>query len=148
VSGYPDLEALWLSRVRDVPGYDANNTSRGKFGILNNGKSDTYVIVMPGEHNREMISFKTQLNTWQTIIEVYQKYRDDGDTLTTLQTAVNTILSYLDPRRVLGDTGGTVRKGRVVSIRPIVRYPMDKPDWLIAALVGQVDEEETITFSE
>jgi len=106
------------------------------------------VIVMPGEHNREMISFKTQLNTWQTIIEVYQKYRDDGDTLTTLQTAVNTILSYLDPRRVLGDTGGTVRKGRVVSIRPIVRYPMDKPDWLIAALVGQVDEEETITFSE
>lgn len=148
MSGYGDVEALWLTRIRAISGYDGTNTSRGDFKILNSGKSNQYVVIMPGAHSRQMISLSTRLETWQTVMEVYERYKDDGTTLTALETQVNTIVDAIDQYRILGDTGGTVRKGEIVEIREVVRFPPNGPEWLIAAIVGQTDEEKSITFAE
>lgn len=150
MSGYGTVEALWLERVRAISGgvYDEQNSSRGNWGILNSGKAERYVILKPGAHDRQMVSFKTRQETWQTVIEVWQKYRDDGTTLTTLETAVNTIIDSIDAYPRLGQTGTTVRKGEIVAIREVIQSPPDAPSWLMCALIGQTDEEKIITFAE
>lgn len=148
MSGYSDIESYWLTRVRAVTGYDESNTSRGKWSILNSGASERYVIVKPGPRDRQMIALNTRLETSQTIIEVWQKYRDDGDTLTTLQTAVDALLVALDPYPRLGGLGSTVRKGEIVSVREAMQVPADAPQWLKIDLIGQTDEESTISYQE
>ena len=148
MSGYGDVEALWLARIRAISGYDADNTSRGDWGILNHGAAARYVILKPGDHTREMVSFSTRLETWQTVIEVWQRYKDDGQSLTDLETAVNTILDSVDQYPRLGDTGGTVRLGEVTAVREVVQVPADAPKWIMAALVGTVHEEKAISYQE
>lgn len=146
MSGYSDIESYWLARVRAVTGYDKSNTSRGKWGILNSGASERYVIIKPGPRDRQMIALNTRLETSQTVIEVWQKYRDDGDTLTTLQTAVDTLLDTLDQYPRLGGLGATIRKGEIISVREAMQVPADAPQWLKIDLIGQTDEEKTISF--
>lgn len=148
MSGYSDIEALWLARVRAISGYDENNTSRAKWGILNNGMSDTYVIIKPGTRERQMVAYTMRLETSQTVIEVWQKYRDDGDTVTTLQTAVDELLAGLDPYPRLGGLGSTVRKGEIIAVREAMQVPADAPKWLKIDLIGQTDEESTISYQE
>ena len=150
MSGYSDVEALWLERVRALSGYNGNNTSRGNWGILNNGKSDRYVILKPGAHLREMNALGgSRLETYQTVLEVHQKYRDDGTTLTTLEAAVNTLIDSLDEYPRLNQTGTTVRKGEIIEVREVLGYPDPQaPSWLVCELVGQTDEEKAITIKD
>lgn len=150
MSGYPDIEALWLERMRAISGYDTNNTSRGNWGIVNNGKSDRYVVLKPGTHSRTMNSIGGgRLETYRTILEVHQKYRDDGTTLTTLETAVNTLIDSLDTYPRLGETGNSVQKGEIVEVREVLGYPDPQaPSWLVCELVGETSEEKTITFQD
>lgn len=148
MSGYGDIEALWLARIRAMSGYDTSNTSRGNWGVLNAGKAPRYVILKPGEHQREMIAFNTRQETWQTVIEVWQRYKDDGDSLTDLETAVNAIVDAIDQYPRLGDTGGTVRLGEITAVREVIQSPADGPAWLMAALVGVTHEEKTISYAE
>lgn len=148
MSGYGDIEALWLTRIRAISGYDSTNTSRGRWGILNSGKATRYVILKPGEHAREMLSFTTRLETWQTVIEVWQQYKDDGDSLTELETAVNAIMDAIDRYPRLGDAGGTVQLGQITAVREVVQIPADAPAWMMAALIGVVNEEKTISYQE
>lgn len=148
MSGYGDTEALWLTRVRAVTGFSAANTSRGNYKILNNGTSEVYVVLKPGEHAREMASLKNRLNIWQTIIEIHQKYRDDGSSLTDLQANYDTLLTSLDEYPRMGDTGNTVRKAEVTVVAEVLQSPADAPSWLIAKIIGTVDEEIPINFQE
>ncbi len=148
MSGYSDVEALWLTRIRAISGYDENNTSRGDWRILDNGKASVYVILKPGSHTREMLTFKNRQNVWQTIIEVWQKYRDDGSTLTNLEANYNTLLSNLDQYPRLGDTGNTVQQGQVTAVNEVTQNPADAPQWLVATMIGTVNEEITISFQE
>jgi len=148
MSGYGDIEALWLARIRAINGYDTTNTSRGDWGMLSRGTAPRYVILKPGEHAREMVSFRTREETWQTVIEVWQRLKDDGSTLTELETAVNAILDAVDQYPRLEDTGNTVRQGQITAVREVVQIPADEPAWLMAALVGVVHEEKTISYQE
>ena len=148
MSGYSDIEALWLTRVRAVAGFDANNTSRGDWNILNSGASEVYVILKPGSHSRDMLTWRNRQNVWQTIIEMWQLYRNDGTTLTTLEANYNTLLAALDQYPRLGDTGNTVQQGQVTAVNEVVQSPPDAPQWLVAQLIGTVNEEITINFQE
>lgn len=149
MSGYSDIEALWLARVRAISGYSDSNTSRGKWGILNSGASERYVIVKPGSRDRQMNSIGGgRLETSQTVIEVWQKYRDDGDTLTTLQTAVDTLLDALDRYPRLGGLGSTIRQGEIAAVREVMQIPADAPQWLKVELIGETDEETVINYQE
>lgn len=101
-------EALVLTQLQAVTGFSSTNTSRGKWGILNSGKSDNYGIVKPGAFSRTEIAMSANLTNWQTIIQVWQRYKDDGVTLTDLETLTDAVISRFDQYRKLGDTTGAI----------------------------------------
>lgn len=105
---YAAGEALVLTQLQAVTGFSSNNTSRGKWGILNSGKDDNYGIIKPGAFSREQVAMTTNLTSWQTIIQVWQRYKDDGTTLTNLETHTDNILTRFDQYRKLADTTGTI----------------------------------------
>lgn len=145
---YGDVEELWLKRLQAGAYFDNGNSSRGRWGILNKGRSPHYAVLKPGEHSRQMITFSMRQNNWQTIIQVFYKYTDDGDSLTGLQKVVDNILTDIDKWPHLNDDGGTVVDAEIVSVREVIQSPADAPSWLYVELVGQTDEQEVVTFSE
>ena len=110
---YPEVEALVLTKLRRVTGFTGTtstteNTSRGKWGLLNSGNADHYGIIKPGEFERSQGAMSMNISRYQTIIQVWMRYTDDGTTLTSLETHVKNIIAYFDQWRKLGDSTGTV----------------------------------------
>lgn len=101
-------EALVLTQLQAVDGFNDKNTSRGKWGILNSGLNDHYGIVKPGAFTREQAAMSANITTYQTIIQVWQRYKDDGDTLTDLESNVDLIIARFDQYRKLADTTNTL----------------------------------------
>ena len=96
--GYSDGEALILTRVRNCSSFDADNTSRGNWLILNAGKGSggTYAVLRPGEYDpRDWLTFSQDLIRWTTYIEVWQRYKDDTDTRSDLESAISEIITEL-----------------------------------------------------
>lgn len=108
MGNYADGEALVLTQLQAVTGFNDKNTSRGKWGILNSGLNDHYGIVKPGTFTREQAAMSANMTTYQTIIQVWQRYKDDGDTLTDLEANVDLIIVRFDQYRKLVDTTNTV----------------------------------------
>jgi len=148
MSGYKDGEALWLTRIQAIDGFTSANTSRGKWGILNSGENSTYVILKPGAWAREMIGLSQRLDTYQTVIQVWQRYIDDGASMTTLEGTVDTILTALDEYRLIGDTGNTIQDAQIVEVREMVQTPAEAPAWIYTELIGEWREETTVNFQE
>ena len=107
---YADGEALALTQIQAVSGFAASigNTSRGKYGILNTGKAAVYAILRPGGFQRMWMAPKCVHTDNSTIVEVWQRYKDDGTTLTDLEANVQLILARLDLYRHMGDTQNKV----------------------------------------
>jgi hypothetical protein len=148
---YAAGEALWLTRLRAMSNFDSGNSARGRWGIRNSGKSDHYAILKPGVHNREWLSITVRWDHYQTIIQLWQRYVDDGDTLTDLEALVDAVLAELDKYRLIGDSGGTVQAANIVAVREvqeILAGPGEGPVWLMVELVGEWHEENTIAFAE
>ena len=101
-------EALVLIQLQAVAGFNDKNTSRGKWGILNSGLNDHYGIVKPGAFTREQAAMSANITTYQTIIQVWQRYKDDGETLTDLESNVDLIIARFDQYRKLADTTNTL----------------------------------------
>jgi hypothetical protein len=125
------------------------NSARGNWGIRNSGRSAQYAILLPGEHgNREMISLRTRQNQWRTIIQLWQRYKDDGDSLIDLEQLADAVLASLDAYPHIGDTGATVHYAQIINVGRFNQIPLDAPAWLYVELVGEAIEHEEITFSE
>ncbi len=109
---YSDGEQLILTKLRSVTGFtnvtDKINTSRGKWGILNSGASDHYGIIKPGAFERTQGAMAMNISYFQTVIQVWQRYKDDGDSLTDLEGHVKNIINYFDIWRKVADTTGTI----------------------------------------
>jgi hypothetical protein len=105
---YSTGEALVLTQLQAVTGFSSSNTSRGKWGILNSGKDDNYGIIKPGSFSREESAMSANATEWKTVIQVWQRYKDDGVTLTNLEAHVDNIITRFDQYRKLADTTGTV----------------------------------------
>ena len=145
---YEAGEALWLARIRAMSQFDAGNSSRGKWGIRNTGKSNQYAILKPGLHTREMIGFNRRVNHYQTIIQLWQKYSEDGQSAIDLTTLTSSVLAYLDTYPQMGDATNTVIGGEITEVREMQQIPPEAPVWLFVELVGSWDEEASITFAE
>lgn len=148
MSGYKAGEALWQTRIQAISGIDGNQVTRGKWGVLNSGHANTYIILKPGTHGREMIGLNRRLDVWQTVIQVWRRYTDDGDSMTDLENTIDTILAALDPRRLMGDTAGTIQDAQIIEVREMVQTPADAPKWLYVELIGEWREETTISYAE
>ena len=146
---YDTIEGLWLTRLQAMSQFTSANSARGKWGIRNTGKSAQYAILLPGEHGpREMISFNSRQNQWRTIIQLWQRYKDDGDSLIDLEQLTDAVLTSLDAYPHIGDSANTVFNAEIVNVGRFNQLPLDAPAWLYVELVGEAIEQEKITFSE
>ena len=152
---YPDGEALALTVLRGVTGFTGTtaadaNTSRGKWGLLNSGISDHYGILKPGEFAREQGAMSMNISTFQTVIQIWQRYTDDGTTLTALEGHVKNVLNYFDTKRKLGDATGTIVDAYIAEGREVSeRWAKDGAlMWLSQDLILTWMEHDTVTYAE
>jgi hypothetical protein len=148
---YSAGEALWLTRLRALSQFNTSNSTRGKFGIRNSGKSDHYAILVPGPWDRTYIGMNTRMDTFRTIIQLWQRYIDDGTTMTDLEALVDAVLAELDTYPRIGDTTGNIIDAAIVEVRElqmILAEPGGGPAWLLVELVGEWHEQTAVTFAE
>lgn len=144
---YPRIEALLLAQVRLVSGYNQDNAYIGKWGILNNGKSARYAILRPGAFSLSYGSARVDAN-WNTVIEFYHKYLDDGTSVSEIEIDVRAIIQRLILYPLIGDTTGTVVQSAVsTAAEPLqILNAGGGPVWYMQALTVVTLEECTVTY--
>lgn len=152
---YPEGETLALAVLQGVTGFTGTtsttlNTSRGKWGLLNSGNSDHYGILKPGDFGRSQGAMSMNISMFKTVIQVWQRYVDDGDSATNLEGHVKNIIAYFDTRRKLGDTTGTIVDAFIDEGREM--QEMWNKDgalvWLKQELVVSWQEHDVVTYAE
>ena len=138
------------TQVKAATGFSADNVSIAKWGILNGGRSDHYAIIKPGKVDRTALTFTVIDNDYQTIIEVWQQYVDDGTSLTNLTTHVDNLTLRLDQYRKIADTTKTIRDMNVIGHSELKeQWTKDGGlAWVSRDVIPQWQEEETITYAE
>jgi len=141
--------------INAVSGFDstgsAENIAIAKWGILNSGRSDHYAIIVPGVMNRPRSTLRTRDSQYRTNVEVWQRYKDDGTTVTSLLGHVNNILAQLDKYRKLGDTTGAIRNSDAIEVSEVTeqwRENADGPSWVRRTIYIDWVEESTPTYAE
>lgn len=104
---YADGEALILGLLRDMAQFDTANSSRAKWGILNSGAAAQYAVLRPGpwEADYQGLGREGVRTTWRTIIELWQRYRDDGASAIELQDLMSAVVEYVEQWPDLGGAG-------------------------------------------
>lgn len=147
--GYSDGEALALTQLQNVSGFTSANTSRGKWGLLNTGNSDHYGILKPGKWRK---SDRSQIGTiWQTIIAVYQRYKDDGTSLIALEANAAAIKLRFEQYRKLGDATGNISDSEPISgseVTEVWTKGGNGPSWLKQEITIEWSEENHVTYAE
>lgn len=110
--GYSDGEALIFTQVKACNNFDATNTTRANWKVLNKGTSSNYAILRPGPFELEWISFTQYRANWTTVIEVWQRYKDDTDSHTSLYDRVEDLFAILSTP-LLGDTTNTIQNSTI-----------------------------------
>ena len=138
------------AQVKLVSTFSASNVAIAKWGILNSGLSDHYAIIRPGKVERPQLTFTVKDNNYETIIEVWQNYVDDGTTVTSLIGHVDTITSRLDSYRKIADTTKTVRDMNVTGYSEVKEQWVKDGgiSWLSRDITVLWTEEEAVTYAE
>lgn len=148
---YTAGEAAALTRLRALSNFNSNNTSRGDWLILNRGKSDHYGVLRPGPFTMEWISLRQYRVTWNTVIEVWQRYKDDAQTKTDLYARVAEVIAGFMPYPHIG-TGNenTVQWATIRQADPPQEMwnASGGPAWLKWELILEWHEEVTVTLQE
>jgi hypothetical protein len=141
---------LISTQVQAATGFSSSNVDIADWKLLNSGKSDHYAIIRPGPTERPQLTMRTVDNRYRTVIEVWQRYKDDGTTLTSLLGYVDAITARLDPRRKLVDTTGTIRDANITGYSEVTeQWNKDGgPSWLKRDILLDWLEEEVITYVE
>lgn len=157
MSGYSSGEALVLTQLRAVSGFSANadpngisNTSRGDYSILNTGVSQVYGIIVPGESKIEQGTTTVFFNRWNTVIQIWQQYIDDGTTLTALEANVDLVIARFLAYRKLGDTSGIIQDSNPRTVgKPQEMWIRggDGPAWLRQDVNIEWIEEQQVTYA-
>ena len=147
---YINGENRVLQVLLSTTGFSASNTSRGKWGILNSGRDNNYGIIKPGSFEREQSAISANMTTYQTIIQVWNRYKDDGTTLTDLEALVDSIIARFDARRKGLDTSGTIIDMFIDNGREVEEMwnKSGGLSWLKQDLVVTWTEESIVTYVE
>lgn len=148
---YPEGEALVLTTLQGATGFSSTNTSRGKWGaLLNSGVSDHYGILKPGSFSRSQSAMSANESIFQTVIQVWQRYVDDGDSLTNLEGHVKNVITRFDAYPQLGDTTGAIIEAMITDGREAEeQWTKDGAlVWLKQDLIVTWREHDIITYSE
>lgn len=144
---YATGEAAILTRLQAHADFDALNTSRGDWTILNSGAAAFYAILKPGEPaDVEWISGLVYTTSWNTVIEVWQLYTTDAATLAALEATTAKVFGQMMPHRRLGMTA--VQRAAINRISTPVQMPATGPQWLKQELnVRWVEQSDAVTFA-
>lgn len=101
---YAAGEASVLTLLREMPAFDRANSARCDWKPLNSGQSDHYAILKPGAfaNQSEAIGAGAAVTTWRTIIEVWQRWLDDGPTAIALEELVTAVIEHVERYPALG----------------------------------------------
>lgn len=147
---YSEGEALILAQLQAVSGFSSSNTSRGDWGILNSGAAAFYGIVKPGAFSREQGAMAMNVSTFNTVIQVWQRYKNDGATMTDLQGHAKDVINRFDAYRKVGDTTGTIVDAALIEGREVEEmWTKDGGlNWLKQDLIVRWQEHDNVTYSE
>lgn len=148
---YSEGEALALTQLQAVSGFSSANTSRGKWGLLNKGASAFYGIIKPGPVQTDFATGTAKNWAYGTIIQVWQRYKDDGTTLTDLEARVELVKARFDAYRKLGDTSGSIEDSSVTSLSEVQeRWTKggNGPSWLMQEITVTWKEQTIVNFAE
>lgn len=157
MSGYPAGEALVQSTLVAIAGSvwasagSKPNVSRGNFLLLNTGNSDHYAIIFPGDGNNQFIAASASERTWQTVIQVWQRYMDDGTSLTNMEALTDAIITQFDKYRKLTDSSGTIVDSNCKTIgKPEEMWNQagNGPFWLRQMITIEWKEQLNVVFAE
>ena len=145
---YSAGETLILAAVRTCTGFSATNTSRGNWQMISKGTSDHYAIIRLGNSSVEFVTVNRYHARYTTVIELWQRYTDDGTSLTNLYGYLANLLTGLQAYARLGDTGGTVISAGLSSVgEPEEMWQSGGgPAWLRILLSLSWVEESAATF--
>ena len=141
---------LLKTQVQSATGFSSANVDIADWKLLNTGASDHYAIINPGAVNRPPLSFSVRDNEYRTIVQVWQRYKDDGTTLTNLLGHVDNITARIDQYRKLVDTTKTLRDANVTGYSEVLEQ-WNKGgglEWLRRDIFVDWVEEEAITYAE
>ena len=146
---YGDGEALILTLIRLHADFDASNTARGNWKLLNSGNSAFYAILRPGVATFTTDSIgglggvvRTRSRHWRTEVMVYQRYVDDGTSLTNIEGHVSDLIDHIDQYPQLNDSSNIVRIGEAVGMGELVEFPARAPKWLLWPIFVDWTEEK------
>jgi len=152
--GYPECEALVLTQLQAVTGFTPNagisNTSRGDYSILNSGAGAVYGIVIPGTGNTDLGTATVFYNKWETIVQIWQPYIDDGKTLTDLEANVKNVITRFKQYKHLGNSAIIQDSEPTVVDKPVERWERggDGPAFISQDILLKYTEEEAVTYAE
>ena len=141
---------LISTQVKAVSSFSASNVSIGDWKVLNRGASSVYAIIRPGVAARPPLSYNVRDNNYRTVVEVWQRYNDDGTTMTDLLGHVDDITTRLDKYRKLADTTATIRDANVTGYGEVLQMWTNDggASWLRRDVYVDWTEEESITYAE
>lgn len=148
---YASGEALILTRLQTLSNFNDNNTSRGNWRILNTGRSSVYGILREGASEHPQGTGKLFFEKHLTVIEVWQRYTDDGDTRTNLQARAEEVKAEFYARRLLGSANSTIQDSKPVrTSEPAEMWKEggNGPAWMMQEVTIEWTEEVSVTFAE
>lgn len=149
---YPTGEGYVLTQLQAIAGsvWTSTNTARGNWGILNSGRANHYAVLHEGAGQNDFLTISTSVRTYQTVIQIWMSYTDDGTSATNLQAYGEDIRDKFDARRLLGDTSGTIQDARCVRWDEVEEMWNEGggPRWLRQKFYVQWKEENNVTFAE
>ena len=145
---YTDGEGAILTRIRAHSDFSTSNTDANDWKILDSGNSAFYAILKPNEepNDVEYYAFGSYVIRWQTVVEIWQRYKDDGTTAASLFGNVQKIIAQMQPYKTLGLAN--VQNAEVVSVTaPSFRWDQDGgPAWMVQEVNIEWHEQSEITF--
>ena len=138
--------------VKKINGFDSANVKVAEWGILNSGAARVYAIIRPGPATRPRASFGVRENNYQTVIEVWYRFIDDGSSVTGLLGYVDLVAAEVDKYPELGDATGTIRRSAEAAglgeMSEQWRENGDGPSWLKRDVMVNWTQESEVTYAE
>lgn len=147
MSNYGTGEELIKDLVQQAPGF-AGSVAQGSWRGLNTGRAAKYAIMTTRPGERVFDTPGSVLERWETIVQIWKRYIDDGSTYTGLGEDVAAVIEMLDQYPHLGDTSGYVEES-TAQIEGEVKEMWTRgraPAWLRQDITVRWTGRKFITF--
>jgi len=147
---YATGEAAILALIQTCSGFDTTNTSQSKWKMLNSGRASGYVILRPGKFTVKALSMGIKEYTWVTMIQVWERYKNDGTAVASLISDIAAITATLEANRFLGLGSSVILRSRILEGSDILEMwtKGSGPQWLRQDITLEWAEEVAPIFVE